>query len=103
MNRPVTRGATRVTIVPLETLAQIREELERVSAPGVNVFEKAAVVSWAAQFADAYFYTRKGALRRVFPKGSRPIAFPGKGAARAAREDQDHAAGKPQADALRDQ
>ena len=44
-------------------------------APAVSAFEKAQVVNWAMTYSDAYFRTRKGALRRVFPKGRLEVPF----------------------------
>ena len=64
-----------VRIVTVAEMANMAAELRRVSAPGVPALEKAQVVNWAMTYSDAYFRTRKGNLRRVFPKGRLEVPF----------------------------
>lgn len=71
------RKVPSVRIVSLGELKRISAELHRIERPSVTMSDRAAVISWAAGYADCYFRTRTGALRRVFPKagGADAAAF----------------------------
>lgn len=71
--KPISQGSP--NIVSTADLEKIRAELDRVSKPGVDAIEKASVITWALTYSASYFYTRRGNLRRVFPKGKATIDF----------------------------
>jgi len=64
-----------VQLVTTAEMENIREELQRVSTPGTDPVEQASVLTWALQYAGAYFKTPRGSLRRAFPKDMRKIRF----------------------------
>ena len=70
-------GPTRrpVQIITTAEMENIREELQRVAKQGTDPVEQASVVTWALQYANAYFKTPQGSLRRAFPKNMRKISF----------------------------
>lgn len=76
-----------VRIISVEEMANVAAELERASAPGTPPLEVTQVLAWAMTYADAYFRTPTGQLRRVFPKGRTEIAF------RQYEKEKAHAAG----------
>jgi hypothetical protein len=57
----------RVPLVSIAEQEHLVSELRRVehSTPA----EQMKVVKWAMQYADHYYLTRRGEMRRVFPKG----------------------------------
>jgi len=64
-----------VKVISLEEMANIGEELKRVSEPGTPPAAQAQVLAWAMTYAGAYYRTRRGELRRVFPKGKAAECF----------------------------
>lgn len=64
-----------VQIISTAEMENIREELVRVAKPGTDPMEQASVLTWALQYAGAYFRTPQGSLRRAFPKDMRKVSF----------------------------
>ena len=64
-----------VQIISTAGMENIREELVRVAKTGTDPVEQAAVLTWALQYAGAYFRTPRGSLRRAFPKDMRKVSF----------------------------
>jgi hypothetical protein len=58
-------GSTHVRVISVEQQQQIAIELN--AALGKSPQEQAVVIAWAAEYADCYYYTAAGALRRVLP------------------------------------
>lgn len=79
-----TRTLPSVKIVTVEEMREVVSELERVGGDGVTPATRAAVIAWAAGYSEAYFRTRSGALRRMFPKGRAEVLFRQKEKAHAA-------------------
>jgi hypothetical protein len=71
----LTRRIPGVALITTAEMENIREELQRVSQPGTDPVEQASVLTWALQYAGAYFKTPRGSLRRAFPKDMRKIKF----------------------------
>jgi len=71
----LTRRIPSVALITTAEMENIREELQRVSQPGTDPVEQASVLTWALQYAGAYFKTPRGSLRRAFPKDMRKIKF----------------------------
>lgn len=63
------RAAPRVRVISTAEMQAILAELKRVE--NGTAAEQAPVVQWASQYADAYYRTAKGALRRVFPQAKK--------------------------------
>jgi hypothetical protein len=64
-----------VALITTAEMENIREQLQRDSQPGTDPVEQASVLTWALQYAGAYFKTPRGSLRRAFPKDMRKIKF----------------------------
>lgn len=108
--RNTSNGGARLRIVSAAELMLIREQLEQVSRPGTDPLKQAAVLTWAMQYQGAYFHTRGGGLRRVFPKATEIVLFQGVPTSASGKallsefrsKGEEDATGQPQADALRD-
>lgn len=68
-NRHAAHTVPSVRILSTDQMREIAAELERIAEPGISPVERTQVLTWAMTFAGAYFRTKSGALRRVFPKG----------------------------------
>ena len=66
-----------VRIVSIAEMIEMREQLEQVCRPGTDPVKQAAVITWAMQYRNAYYYTSKRTLRRVFPKATDVVLFDG--------------------------
>ena len=60
-------SANHVKVIGVEQMRAVLAELRRVEHGSAQ--EQAQVVGWASDYADCYFRTAAGSLRRVFPKG----------------------------------
>lgn len=62
-----TVSANHVKVISVEQMRAVVAELKRVEHGTPE--EQAQVVAWASDYADCYFRTATGSLRRVFPQG----------------------------------
>ena len=62
-------SAVHVSVISVEQQQRVVAELRRVEHG--TVAEQMAVVDWASQYANSYYRTARGELRKVFPNAKK--------------------------------